>query len=157
MCIGWGPALNNSQFSWFCKQITASVSWDLITDERAHGRRSKSKQRKLKFSWNELRYFFKSGIGPMKFYNLITQVIVKTHPHLKSKRNETRQFAGEANWIIVWEDSNSTWRSEGKKSILISLFFRLYCERLSCLSVCFPSSAFHGPIYIFFSSWFCLF
>ena len=93
----------------------------------------------------------------MKFYNLITQVIVKTHPHLESKRNETRQFAAEANWIIVWEDSNSTWRSEGKKSILISLFFRLYCERLSCLSVCFPSSAFHGPVYIFFSTWFCFF
>ena len=84
----------------------------------------------------------------MKFYNLITQVIVKTH--LKSKRNETRQFAAEANWIIVWEDSNSTWRSEGKKSILNSLFFRLYCERLSCLSVCFPSSAFHG-LFIYFS------
>ena len=146
MCIRWGPALNNSQFSWFCKLITDSVSWDLTWRVRSR-KTEKSKQRKLKFD-----------VKSQKILNKIVRIflfkvesdlwnfrIVKTQ---RTKWKKAARSGGKLDHRLRRFKFNM--KSEGKKSILIRLFFRLYFERISYLSVFFPSSTFHGPfIYIF--------
>ena len=153
MCIRWGPALNNSQFSWFCKLITDSVSWDLIW--RARSRKTeKSKQRKLKFDVKSQKILYK--IVRIFLFKVESDLwnfrIVKTQ---RTKWKKAARSGGKLNHRLRRFKFNM--KSEGKKSILIRLFFRLYFERISYLSVFFLLPLFMDRLYIFFSFWVCFF